>query len=694
MRIARLLSLVLAVLAAGTRCSLRPPPPNHRSGCRTTSPTRRACCPPRDAATCRQAVDKLYNDKRIRLWVVYVKDFSGQSWLSWAQSTMQCKRSRRRRCAAGDRHRRPGVRLRRAERGHRWHVDTDRRHPPQRHRTGTAPGRLGRGRRGRGQRAQHAATSDRRRDVVVRPARRACGHRSSPSCCCGCGCGAGGASGGKPSSPPRSGWTRADPNALAAVPIDALDDLSKAIVVDVDNAVRTSDNELALAVEEFGAAQTEPFSRAVTNARTTLAQAFNVRQILDDAVPETPQQRRDLLTRVVVAAAKADRELEAQSEAFEKLRDLVINAPSRLDALTQQMVDLTARIGPSEQALAALHNQFDAAALTSVADNVETAKQRLAFADQNITNARGAGGASGRPADGVGRRGPRRRVFTRAGPLATRRRRQRGDRHQPRGRHAAVGDRRHPERHQPGQRTNCSSPTRRKQPNSPRPATLRRPRSPTPQKSRQQRPAGRLHPADQGRRRPGPAAGQRGRGTRGGRTARPGRSIRRWSPPSRGCKAVSDFIDTRRGSIGPGGADPARRGRASDSRRPRPKRESDTERSHRARQRRGDAGRAGAVAGQRRRSRRAAVLHLADTAAADPTWAPSSAASSSATFCGEAFPADSVAGTEAASAAASAAAAGMRLVALDGAATAAAARRSSANSAKRPKGGRGAFVFP
>ena len=180
----------------------------------------------------------------------------------------------------------------------------------------------------------------------------------------------------------------ADPNALAAVPIDALDDLSKMMVVDVDNAIRTSDSELALAVEEFGSAQTETFSRAVSNAKTTLAQAFNVRQILDDAVPETPHQRRDLLTRVVVAAAKADRELDAQSEAFDKLRDLVINAPTRLDAMTQQMVDLTARLGPSEQALAALHSQFDAAALTSVADNVKTAKQRLGFADQNISTAR------------------------------------------------------------------------------------------------------------------------------------------------------------------------------------------------------------------------------------------------------------------------------------------------------------------
>jgi hypothetical protein len=156
----------------------------------------------------------------------------------------------------------------------------------------------------------------------------------------------------------------------------------------VDNAVRTSDNELTLAVEEFGPKETAPFSQAVAGAKTTLSQAFNVRQILDDAVPETPQQRRDLLTRVVVAAAKADRELDAQREAFEQLRDLVINAPSRLDALTQQLVDLTARITPSEQALAELHRQFSDTALASVAGNVETAKQRLAFADQNITNGR------------------------------------------------------------------------------------------------------------------------------------------------------------------------------------------------------------------------------------------------------------------------------------------------------------------
>ncbi|MDT5413335.1 MAG: hypothetical protein QOG14_5555, partial [Mycobacterium sp.] len=179
-----------------------------------------------------------------------------------------------------------------------------------------------------------------------------------------------------------------DPDALAALSLGALDDLSRWKVVDVDNAVRTSANELALTIEEFGEQRTQPFSRAVDNAKAALSQAFTVRQQLDDAIPETRAQRRELLTEVIVAAARADVELESQREAFEEMRDLVVNAPSRLDALTQQVVDLTARIAPAEQRMTELHNEFDSAALASVATNVTTAKDRLTFADQNLSRAR------------------------------------------------------------------------------------------------------------------------------------------------------------------------------------------------------------------------------------------------------------------------------------------------------------------
>jgi uncharacterized membrane protein YgcG/predicted nucleic acid-binding Zn-ribbon protein len=386
MRIARLLSLLLAILTAGLllapAAAAEPP---FRLQDYVTDNTGALSGSGRNDV--QQAVDRLYTDRRIRLWVVYVDTFSGQGGLSWAQQTMSLS-------DFGDEDALLAVATK--DRAYAFQVPS------------TATG------------GSSTVVDNVRRNDLEPALRR--GDWSGAAVAAANGLNTGSSSSGSGVSwmgllialavlvllvillwlfsrrrrrKRRAAELEAarrvdptDPNALASVPIDALDGLSKSIVVDVDNAVRTSDSELALAVEEFGEQQTEPFTRALASARTTLAQAFNVRQILDDAVPETPQERRDLLTRVVVAAAKADRELDAQSDAFEQLRDLLINAPARLDALTQQMVDVTARIGPSEQALAALHSQFSTAALSSVAGNVDTAKQRITFADQNITNGR------------------------------------------------------------------------------------------------------------------------------------------------------------------------------------------------------------------------------------------------------------------------------------------------------------------
>lgn len=390
MRIARLLSMLLAVLIAGllvAPAATATPPfrlPGYvvdeagaLTGAQSTQVT--------------QAIDTLYGDRQVRLWVVYVDTFSGQSAEPWARATLRAS-------DLGDYDALLAV------------ATTDRAYaflagPAAA--TGTEANTL------RRNDIEPALRDGRWADAAIAAATGLTGVAASAT----------------PSSPSDAGlnwfgvlamlavialaviglmlWSRrrkrkrreadvaaaqrvdpTDPAALAAVPLDALDELSRSIVVEVDNAVRTSENELALAVEEFGERDTAPFTAAVTAARTTLAQAFNVRQILDDTVPETPQQRRDLLTRVIVAAAKADRELDKQREAFAALRDLVINAPTRLDALTQQMVELTARIEPAAQTLAGLHQQFSPTALHSVTDNVETAKQRLAFADQNIGNAR------------------------------------------------------------------------------------------------------------------------------------------------------------------------------------------------------------------------------------------------------------------------------------------------------------------
>ncbi|OBE93221.1 hypothetical protein A5776_07085 [Mycolicibacterium elephantis] len=380
MRLVRLLSLVFTVLVAGVLLAptAAAEPPFRVPGYVTD---RAGVLSPDQRAQVESAVEQLYTDKRIRLWVVYVDSFS-QSPVRWARTTMQLS-------DFGDRDALLAVAT--GERAYAFQVSSavmDQSDAAALQRDDIEPALRRNDWAGA---ALAAATGlntasesgigwvpvlvvlaviavavlvlwlwSKRRRRKRREAEFAAARRVDPT----------------------------DPNALATVSLDALDDLSRSMVVEVDNAVRTSEHELELAVEEFGQEQTAPFAEAVRNAKTTLTQAFNVRQQLDDAIPETPAQRRDLLTRVVVAAAKADRELDARKEEFARLRDLVINAPARLNKMTQQLVDITARIEPSQQKLAELHNEFDAAALSSVADNVDTAKELLEFADRNIGRAR------------------------------------------------------------------------------------------------------------------------------------------------------------------------------------------------------------------------------------------------------------------------------------------------------------------
>ncbi|KUI34495.1 hypothetical protein AU197_07425 [Mycobacterium sp. IS-1590] len=385
MRLVRLLTLVLALLTAGALIAptAAAEPPFRLPGYVTDNA---GVLDSAGRAEVTSAVDSLYNSRRTRLWVVYVDSFSGQSAETWARNTMRVSD-----LGSYD----ALLAVATVDRSYAFlvpdsatelsssRVDSVRRNDVEPAlRSGDWAGAAVAAADGLARSGSSGSSLSwvgllialgviafavvvlmiwrRRRQRKRREAEFAAARRVDPS----------------------------DPQALAAVSLDALDDLSRAMVVEVDNAVRTSDHELELAVEEFGTARTEPFTRAVNNAKTTLAQAFNVRQILDDAIPETPAQRRDLLTRVVVAAAKADRELDAQRDAFTELRNLVINAPSKLDSMTQRVVDITARLEPSRQKLAELHREFDSTALSSVAGNVDAAKELLDFADESIGRGR------------------------------------------------------------------------------------------------------------------------------------------------------------------------------------------------------------------------------------------------------------------------------------------------------------------
>ncbi|WP_305091826.1 YgcG family protein [Prescottella sp. R16] len=181
-----------------------------------------------------------------------------------------------------------------------------------------------------------------------------------------------------------------NPEALAALPIPALDALAKEVLVETDNAIRTSEEELALAVGEFGADATATFTTAFEQARAALASAFSIRQRLDDDIPETPQQQRDMLVELVTTCARADKELDDRVAEFDAMRDLLLDAPARLDALTQAVVALTVRAPQSDATLAALRAEFPASVLATVEHNPAMARERIVFAEQNIAAGRDA----------------------------------------------------------------------------------------------------------------------------------------------------------------------------------------------------------------------------------------------------------------------------------------------------------------
>ncbi|MBM4608241.1 hypothetical protein GS416_06935 [Rhodococcus hoagii] len=118
-----------------------------------------------------------------------------------------------------------------------------------------------------------------------------------------------------------------DAAALSALPIPALDALAKDELVEMDNAIRTSEEELNLAVGEFGADATAPFTAAYDRAKATLASAFAIRQRLDDDIPRRPSSSGRCWSNSSRPASAPTASSMPVSE-FDAMRDLLLDAPA------------------------------------------------------------------------------------------------------------------------------------------------------------------------------------------------------------------------------------------------------------------------------------------------------------------------------------------------------------------------------
>jgi hypothetical protein len=177
----------------------------------------------------------------------------------------------------------------------------------------------------------------------------------------------------------------ADSTRAGAAPADATQ--LGAVLVRADDAVEAAENEVGFAIAQFGPDRTRPFADAVASARAAVAEAFRLKQKLDDAPPESDQQRRDLARRVLSLAESARAALEAQESEFTALRRSEAESPARLAALREGIASTRDRLPASRIALARLAARYSPECFANVSGNADTATRLLEKATQAADDA-------------------------------------------------------------------------------------------------------------------------------------------------------------------------------------------------------------------------------------------------------------------------------------------------------------------
>ncbi len=177
------------------------------------------------------------------------------------------------------------------------------------------------------------------------------------------------------------------------IPTSELAQRASSALVQTDDALRTSAQELGFARAQFGDEATTEFAQALAQAQANLNEAFTLKQQLDDDVPDSEADTRAWNTRILALCDEANTALDEKAAAFDELRKLEQNAPEALARVQEQRATAAASLEAAATRLAALTAAYAPEALATVADNPDQARQRLAFAHEQLEAAQAAIGA-------------------------------------------------------------------------------------------------------------------------------------------------------------------------------------------------------------------------------------------------------------------------------------------------------------
>ncbi|MGB5952293.1 MAG: TPM domain-containing protein [Ornithinimicrobium sp.] len=180
----------------------------------------------------------------------------------------------------------------------------------------------------------------------------------------------------------RGGTARTtDTSTAAGVPTQQLRSNAAAALVDLDNEIRSADEELSFAQAQFGEQRTQRFSEVLKGAKAQAQEAFRIRAELDDADPEPEPVQRTMLAQIIDIASSAGQALASHTEEFADLRSLEARVPQFLDELADRIPEVNRRLPAAEQELRGLSARYPDSALATVRANLEQAARLVDSAD-------------------------------------------------------------------------------------------------------------------------------------------------------------------------------------------------------------------------------------------------------------------------------------------------------------------------
>lgn len=172
---------------------------------------------------------------------------------------------------------------------------------------------------------------------------------------------------------------------LLTLPVEELSTRSGAALLEIDDALRSSEEELGFARAQFGLQQTDTFQSALEEAKVSSRKAFALRRKLDDGEFTEEDQQKAAHVQVLELADDVADSLAEQGEHFEKLRDLQTRAPQILREMAQRADEVDKGLDSARARLSALQARYPEHVIASVAENPALAAELLAEARQSVT---------------------------------------------------------------------------------------------------------------------------------------------------------------------------------------------------------------------------------------------------------------------------------------------------------------------